>query len=802
MLEQLKIYFIEECNTSTLDFKYKSYPDLSGMTNDQLWFHANEYGYKEQRQIFHDCYYNSLFYDYYLADYRKIVLYHNPYFDWKIYKPTSEYDALIHYINKCDLSYNDVLTDVSYTNPHYSIVAECPSYDYQKFTFAYGAGQWSSGFFGLIVPCKSILKRVYFMYLYDSVEEYQVSEISDKYVFNSSSVRIKLDLYINGSMSDYYVEETLDASKNMLGALFKKKNINGPTISVDYDEIILEENSVISWFCSDLLSQTTNHEFINNPYNPARNRFIMILEPYNTRYVSNPNIDLGTINSDIKMNQYNISLKQNKLNSGNNIQIVDNIISVVGLSGVESNFYYVNQLRNDVESSFVEINDLITNITIDTNMSNSVYDLSSSIEALYLDVSNLKMTKQPTINEGDLLISDTSGLELTLDGKQDTISFLSDICLNDLHVHGNIIIDGSRDAVQEIYSKNGISTLKLGDNDGTTTTFTNILKSENGNATFYGKDEMKYMEYNSVDDSINLSKDLSCNEINVNGAIIGERGFNSGDGAGLMIKSTINPSINLPDSGSIFEVRSKVESARLWVGHDLTSTGSNKFLWGFNKNYGQEGYESHYSGKLDTDGAVYCTEIRVNQIPLNAFYNFTYGYNYTPTNITGFGKGLHIMVNQLTFKESFSHHKTFNVYSESFTCDANYLGTYEINAHVTYRNLDNARHTPVISISINDDTLIGSVGRATPKWDVALTNDYCQHNIFSSQYARMSEGQVTTLSCSRIYHFTNTTDEVNINTFIQRGGGTTFANIIPTAYSIINAGISFKYIGNFQDIQS
>ena len=443
MLEQLKIYFIEECNTSTLDFKYKSYPDLSGMTNDQLWFHANEYGYKEQRQIFHDCYYNSLFYDYYLADYRKIVLYHNPYFDWKIYKPTSEYDALIHYINQCDLSYNDVLTDISYTNPHYSIVAECPSYDYLKFPFAYGAGQWSSGFFGLIVPCKSILKRVYFMYLYDSINEYSVSEIVDNYDFNSSSVSIKLDLYINGSMSDYYVEETLDASKNMLGALFKKKNINGPTISVDYDEIILEENSVISWFCSDLLSQTTNREFTNNPYNPARNRFIMILEPYNTRYVSNPNIDLGTINSDIKMNQYNISLKQNKLNSGNNIQIVDNIISVVGLSGVESNFYYVNQLRNDVESSFVEINDLITNITIDTNLSNSVYDLSSSIEALYLDVSNLNMTKQPTINEGDLLIRDTSGLQLTLDGKQDTISFLSDICLNDLHVHGNIIIDGS-----------------------------------------------------------------------------------------------------------------------------------------------------------------------------------------------------------------------------------------------------------------------------------------------------------------------------------------------------------------------
>jgi len=148
MIEELKIYFIEECNTSTLEFKYKSYPDLSGMTNNQLWNHANDYGYKEQRQIFHDCYYNSLFYDYYLADYRKIVLYHNSHFDWKIYKPTSEYDSLIQYINQCDLSYNDLLDDVSYTNPHYSLVAECSNYDYQTFPFAYGAGQWSSGFFG------------------------------------------------------------------------------------------------------------------------------------------------------------------------------------------------------------------------------------------------------------------------------------------------------------------------------------------------------------------------------------------------------------------------------------------------------------------------------------------------------------------------------------------------------------------------------------------------------------------------------------------------------------------------------
>tara|TARA_R110001592_G_scaffold360684_1_gene669525 strand:- start:371 stop:3601 length:3231 start_codon:yes stop_codon:yes gene_type:complete len=77
-------------------------------------------------------------------------------------------------------------------------------------------------------------------------------------------------------------------------------------------------------------------------------------------------------------------------------------------------------------------------------------------------------------------------------------------------------VDDLEDAVQEIYSKNGVATLKLGDNDGTTTTFSNILKSENGNASFYGSGEKKYMEYNSNDDIINISKDmdLGTNDLN------------------------------------------------------------------------------------------------------------------------------------------------------------------------------------------------------------------------------------------------------------------------------------------------
>lgn len=46
-----------------------------------------------------------------------------------------------------------------------------------------------------------------------------------------------------------------------------------------------------------------------------------------------------------------------------------------------------------------------------------------------------------SINEFDLLISDISGTYPS--SKQDAIVYSNHICLNDLHVHENIIIDGS-----------------------------------------------------------------------------------------------------------------------------------------------------------------------------------------------------------------------------------------------------------------------------------------------------------------------------------------------------------------------
>ena len=286
MLEELYIYFIEESNSTDIsnELKYKGYPDLSGLTDDELWSHANEYGYKEQRQIFYDCCYNTMFYDYYLADLRSIVLYYNPYFNWQSYicniQIYSEYYTFTHYISKYDLSSTSIFADVSYTNPHYSIIAECANYDYKTFPFAYGAGQWSSDSFGLIVRCKSILKRGYLMYLYDTNDNYNISNNLDEYDFNNEKTKIKLDLYINGSLSDYYIEETLEPSRNMLGVLFKSKTVSGKSISVNYSEIIFEENTILSWYCSDLLSKNINDEYTNYPYNPYRNRLIMILEPY------------------------------------------------------------------------------------------------------------------------------------------------------------------------------------------------------------------------------------------------------------------------------------------------------------------------------------------------------------------------------------------------------------------------------------------------------------------------------------------------------------------------------------------
>ena len=68
----------------------------------------------------------------------------------------------------------------------------------------------------------------------------------------------------------------------------------------------------------------------------------------------------------------------------------------------------------------------------------------------------------------------------------------------------------------------------------------------------------------------------------MNNVIIGERELNSGDGAGVMVKTLANPNQTPSEAaGSIFEVQSMGTGKRLWVGQYLTSSAKNKFMFGF-----------------------------------------------------------------------------------------------------------------------------------------------------------------------------------------------------------------------------
>ena len=107
----------------------------------------------------------------------------------------------------------------------------------------------------------------------------QIFNNSTDYSFNEVSTSIKLDLYVNGSQSDYYMEEYLDPSKNMVLGLFKSStNVSNGCI-INYNTIELEQHSIISLYCSELLSLDSYGEYCTNPFNPRRNRVILVLEP-------------------------------------------------------------------------------------------------------------------------------------------------------------------------------------------------------------------------------------------------------------------------------------------------------------------------------------------------------------------------------------------------------------------------------------------------------------------------------------------------------------------------------------------
>jgi hypothetical protein len=290
-LDQLETLFITELESSDIsdNDKYSSYSDLSAMTNTQLWTHANDFGYKEQRIIFKDCSYNEAFYCNYLSTYRTSVLEIDPYFNWQAYIQSyslainSEYYALLDFMDRQDVDISSCVSvassltsSISSTQAHYTIIGEESSYELNNHILHYGNNQSSTENFGMVIPFKSKLLRVYLMYHFDDINTYNNST---DYSFNEVSTSIKLDLYVNGSQSDYYMEEYLDPSKNMVLGLFKSStNVSNGCI-INYNTIELEQHSIISLYCSELLSLDSYGEYCTNPFNPRRNRVILVLEP-------------------------------------------------------------------------------------------------------------------------------------------------------------------------------------------------------------------------------------------------------------------------------------------------------------------------------------------------------------------------------------------------------------------------------------------------------------------------------------------------------------------------------------------
>lgn len=280
LIELEDFFYLDISQTST---NYSTYADLLHLSDSELWTHANQFGYKEQRQIFNDCCYNEAFYCNYLNTYRSQVLSVDPYFDWQIYIQSyslainSEYYALLDFMDRRNLepcasvSSSNTLS-ISSTKGHYTIIGEQSSYEKEQFMFHYGSGQSSTDLFGMVVPYKSKLLRGYFMYHYD--EEPETSDLS----YNTNSTYIKLKLYVDGSNTNYYIEETLDPSKNMVNGLFKSEDICYNGCIINDTTITLEQNAIISWYCEDIYSQI-NDTITEIPYNPSRNRFIVVLEP-------------------------------------------------------------------------------------------------------------------------------------------------------------------------------------------------------------------------------------------------------------------------------------------------------------------------------------------------------------------------------------------------------------------------------------------------------------------------------------------------------------------------------------------
>jgi len=161
----------------------------------------------------------------------------------------------------------------------YTITYEQSNNNYKSYVCSGGNSPAYSSNFGMVVPFKSNIISASFLYNYTNQAQYNSSDISANYSFNTNNTDVKLQLYIDNSLSDYYFEETLDISRSMIVGTFKKlTNINNMGRIISNAIVPIEANSIISFYYSELSSTDLSDNYTNYPYNPSSNRFTVSLE--------------------------------------------------------------------------------------------------------------------------------------------------------------------------------------------------------------------------------------------------------------------------------------------------------------------------------------------------------------------------------------------------------------------------------------------------------------------------------------------------------------------------------------------
>ncbi len=120
-----------------------------------------------------------------------------------------------------------------------------------------------------------------------------------------------------------------------------------------------------------------------------------------------------------------------------------------------------------------------------------------------------------------------------------------------------------------------------------------------------------------------------------------------------------------PVEGSIFSIRSSGNSARLWVGQELTSMGENKLACGYTGAQGEENIIGRYRHVFTSAGALIGGQCNID----NAFIN-----SAQITTLTG--QALTSISNEIATKQDILDSLT-DITVKSITCDKITSGIYE-----------------------------------------------------------------------------------------------------------------------------